>query len=125
MKSFPLSCDRESNGKRGFPSAALLRDKCYGLHQDSILAHYLASILSKMREAPVMKWESHDSSGYADWSQAERVRFANLKPSIQAISLRLPPDLLEQIKIAAHKRNVPFVWVGQDSMSKVGAIADA
>ena len=26
-------------------------------------------------------WEIHDSSEYIDWSKAERVRFANLKPS--------------------------------------------
>ena len=26
-------------------------------------------------------WESHDSSRHVDWSKAERVRFANLKPS--------------------------------------------
>ena len=63
-------------------------------------------------------WESHDSSDYVDWSQAERVRFANLKPSTQAISLRLPVDLLERIKIAAHKRDVPYqslikVWLSE------------
>ena len=63
-------------------------------------------------------WESHDSSDYVDWSQAERVRFTNLKPSTQAISLRLPADLLEQIKIAAHKRDVPYqslikVWLSE------------
>ena len=63
-------------------------------------------------------WENHDSSDYVDWSQAERVRFTNLKPSTQAISLRLPADLLEQIKIAAHKRDVPYqslmkVWLSE------------
>jgi predicted DNA binding CopG/RHH family protein len=29
-------------------------------------------------------------------------------PSTTAISLRLPVSLLEQIKIAAHKRDVPY-----------------
>ena len=63
-------------------------------------------------------WESHDSSGYVDWSQAERIRLANLKPSTQTISLRLPVTLLEQIKIAAHKRDVPYqslmkVWLSE------------
>ncbi len=32
-------------------------------------------------------WESHDSSGYVDWRQAERIRLANLKPSTQTIPL--------------------------------------
>jgi predicted DNA binding CopG/RHH family protein len=40
--------------------------------------------------------------------QAERVRFPNLKPSTTAISIRLPLGLLEQIKIAANKRDVPY-----------------
>jgi hypothetical protein len=39
---------------------------------------------------------------------AERVRLPNLKPGATAISLRLPVSLLERIKIAAHKRDVPY-----------------
>jgi predicted DNA binding CopG/RHH family protein len=63
-------------------------------------------------------WESHDSADYVDWSKAERARFPNLKPSTRAISLRLPVDLLEQIKIAANKRDVPYqslikVWLAE------------
>jgi predicted DNA binding CopG/RHH family protein len=53
-------------------------------------------------------WESHDSSEYIDWSRAERARFPNLKPSTTAISLRLPVALLERIKVAANKRDVPY-----------------
>ena len=53
-------------------------------------------------------WETHDSSDYVDWSKAERGRLPNLKPSTTAISLRLPVTLLERIKIAANKRDVPY-----------------
>jgi len=53
-------------------------------------------------------WESHDSSGYIDWSKAERVRLPSLKPSTRSISLRLPVSLLERIKIEANKRDVPY-----------------
>jgi predicted DNA binding CopG/RHH family protein len=53
-------------------------------------------------------WETHDSAAYIDWSKAERARFPNLKPSTTAISIRLPLGLLEQIKIAANKRDVPY-----------------
>jgi predicted DNA binding CopG/RHH family protein len=53
-------------------------------------------------------WETHDSSEYIDWSKAELVRFPNLKPSTTAISLRLPVALLESIKVAANKRDVPY-----------------
>lgn len=53
-------------------------------------------------------WETHDSSEYIDWSKAERLRFPNLKPSTTAISLRLPVALLERIKVAANKLDVPY-----------------
>ena len=53
-------------------------------------------------------WETHDSTDYIDWNTAERARFLNLKPSTTAISIRLPLGLLEQIKIAANKRDVPY-----------------
>jgi predicted DNA binding CopG/RHH family protein len=53
-------------------------------------------------------WESHDSTDFVDWSKAERVRLPNLKPSTTAISLRLPMALLERIKVAANKRDVPY-----------------
>ena len=63
-------------------------------------------------------WESHDSSEYVDWGKAERVRMPNLKPSTKSISLRLPVSMLEQIKIAANKRDVPYqslikVWLSE------------
>ena len=63
-------------------------------------------------------WESHNSAEYVDWSQAERVRLPNLKPSTQTISLRLPTPLLERIKIEANKRDVPYqslikVWLNE------------
>lgn len=53
-------------------------------------------------------WESHDTADYFDLSKAQRVRFPNLKPTTTAISLRLPVSLLEQIKVAANKRDVPY-----------------
>ena len=53
-------------------------------------------------------WETQDSVDYVDWVKAERARFPNLKPTTKAISLRLPVTLLDQIKIAANKRDVPY-----------------
>jgi predicted DNA binding CopG/RHH family protein len=63
-------------------------------------------------------WETRDSTDYIDWSKAERMRFPSLKPSITAISIRLPLGLLEQIKIAANKRDVPYqslikIWLAE------------
>ena len=53
-------------------------------------------------------WEANDTTDYVDWSKAQRVRIPNLKPSSTSISLRLPIGLLEEIKIAANKRDVPY-----------------
>lgn len=53
-------------------------------------------------------WEAADSTDYLDWSKAEKVRLPNLKPSSTAISLRLPNALLERVKVAANKRDVPY-----------------
>ena len=58
---------------------------------------------SQARERAI--WEREDSTADLDWRRAERVRLPNLQPSTTAISLRLPVSLLEQIKIAAHKRD--------------------
>lgn len=63
-------------------------------------------------------WETHDSGDYVNWDQAKPARFANLRPTSKSISLRLPIDLPEQIKIAANKRDVPYqslikVWLSE------------
>ena len=53
-------------------------------------------------------WSSHDSTAYVDWSKAQRVTFGRLKPSTQTISIRLPAALLEDLKLLANKRDVPY-----------------
>ncbi|HEY5794582.1 MAG TPA: BrnA antitoxin family protein [Bosea sp. (in: a-proteobacteria)] len=63
-------------------------------------------------------WETHDSTDHLDWSKAASVRFPNLKPSSTSISIRLPNTLLERIKIAANKRDVPYqslikIWLSE------------
>ena len=53
-------------------------------------------------------WADHDSAEYVDWSRAERVVLPNLKPSTTTISLRLPEHMLNDIKMIANKRDVPY-----------------
>lgn len=53
-------------------------------------------------------WETHDSTEYVDWKKAERITLANLKPSVKTISLRLPEAMLEELKLLANKRDVPY-----------------
>ncbi|HVT17425.1 MAG TPA: BrnA antitoxin family protein [Thermoanaerobaculia bacterium] len=53
-------------------------------------------------------WARHDSLDYVDWRRAKQVAFSRLKPSTQTISLRLPGSLLENLKVLANKRDVPY-----------------
>ena len=68
-------------------------------------------------------WETHDSGDYVDWAKAQRRRFPSLKPSTTSISLRLPVTLLERIKVAANKRDVPYqslikTWLAEKTGSR-------
>jgi predicted DNA binding CopG/RHH family protein len=53
-------------------------------------------------------WEKNDSSDYLDWSDAEDVIFSNLKPSTRKISIRLPESMIEDLKLLANKKDVPY-----------------
>jgi len=53
-------------------------------------------------------WAKADSSQYFDWSKGKHVKFPNLKFSSDVISLRMPRSLLEDIKIQANKKDVPY-----------------
>ena len=53
-------------------------------------------------------WSRHDSSEYIDWHQAKRVGFPSLKPSLKSISIRLPESMIEELKVIANKKDVPY-----------------
>ena len=53
-------------------------------------------------------WSTHDSSEYIDWDKADKAIFPDLKPSTKTISLRLPEYILDELKMLAHKRDVPY-----------------
>ena len=53
-------------------------------------------------------WRTHDSSEYVDWAGAEEVLMPKLKPSTRSISLRLPEAMVEELKLLANKRDVPY-----------------
>ncbi|MEE8433969.1 MAG: BrnA antitoxin family protein [bacterium] len=53
-------------------------------------------------------WAVHDSTEYVDWKKTKRVVLPDLKPSLKTISLRLPETMLEELKLLAHKRDVPY-----------------
>ena len=71
---------------------------------------------TKKRKIPKFKnedeerefWASHESSEHVDWSQAGDVTLPNLKPTLKTISVRLPRMMIEELKLLAHKRDVPY-----------------
>jgi predicted DNA binding CopG/RHH family protein len=72
--------------------------------------------LKKVKKIPQFKteeeerafWEEHDATEYVDWSKAKKVTFPNLKPTTKTISLRLPEFVLDELKMLAHKKDVPY-----------------
>ncbi len=69
-----------------------------------------------MKEIPKFKsedderkfWETADSTKYVDWSQAGPKKLVNLKPTLRTISLRLPVAMIEDLKLLANQRDVPY-----------------
>jgi len=53
-------------------------------------------------------WSTHDSTEYIEWDKAKRVTPPNLMPSVRTISLRLPESMLEELRLLANKRDVPY-----------------
>jgi predicted DNA binding CopG/RHH family protein len=72
--------------------------------------------MKKLKPIPAFKteaderkfWETHDTAIISTGASRSVCGFPNLKPSTATISIRLPVSLLEQIKIAANKRDVPY-----------------
>ncbi len=72
--------------------------------------------MKKLKNIPKFKseqeerefWTKNDSSEFIDWNKSKTTSFPKLKPSTKTISLRLPEFLLNDIKIIAHKRDVPY-----------------
>ena len=53
-------------------------------------------------------WQRNDSTEYMDWSEGEAVVMPRLKPSTKTIALRLPESMIEELKMLANKRDVPY-----------------
>ena len=53
-------------------------------------------------------WATHDSTDYVDWDRAQTTVFPKLKPSTKTISLRMPESMLDELKLLANKRDVPY-----------------
>ncbi|HJY63776.1 MAG TPA: BrnA antitoxin family protein [Ignavibacteria bacterium] len=72
--------------------------------------------MKKLKKIPKFKnedeerkfWHEHDTTDYFDWSNAKKVTFPNLKPSVKSISLRLPESMVNELKVLANKKDVPY-----------------
>jgi predicted DNA binding CopG/RHH family protein len=53
-------------------------------------------------------WATADSTEYVDWKKGKRMMLPKLRPSLKTISLRLPELMLEELKVLANKRDVPY-----------------
>ncbi len=53
-------------------------------------------------------WATADSTQYVNWSSGKRRKFVQLRPSLRTISLRLPVAMIEDLKILANRRDVPY-----------------
>jgi len=53
-------------------------------------------------------WAVRDSADYVDWSKAKKAVFPNLRPTLKSISLRLPESMIDELRVLANKRDVPY-----------------
>ncbi len=53
-------------------------------------------------------WGTHSPLDYFDTRNITRASFPKLKPSLKSISIRLPEDMLAELKILANKKDVPY-----------------
>jgi predicted DNA binding CopG/RHH family protein len=53
-------------------------------------------------------WETHDTLEYIDETKVKKVRFPNLKKTTKSISIRLPVDMIDALKVKANSMDVPY-----------------
>lgn len=53
-------------------------------------------------------WAANDSTDYINWREARPVNLPNLMPTTRSVSIRLPESMIEQLKVLANKRAVPY-----------------
>ena len=53
-------------------------------------------------------WSKNSPLDFMDAQSARQGAFPNLKPTLKSISIRLPVHMLEELKILAHKRDIPY-----------------
>ena len=70
----------------------------------------------KLKDIPTFKnedeerefWAKEDSTDFIDWDKGEISVLPNLKPTTRTISLRISESMLNQIRLIANQRDVPY-----------------
>jgi len=62
----------------------------------------------KTEDLEMAFWATHSPLDYFDTAKARPVRLPNLKPTLKSISIRLPLNVLESLKILANRQDVPY-----------------
>jgi predicted DNA binding CopG/RHH family protein len=56
-------------------------------------------------------WTTHDATDYFDFSKSNRVKIEfdrRIEAPVKSISLRLPREVLNQVKVLANKKDIPY-----------------
>jgi len=73
----------------------------------------------KIRPVPKFKkeqderdfWNTHDTTEYFDFSKSNRVKIESdpgIEAPVKSISLRLPREMLNELKVLASKKGIPY-----------------
>ena len=56
-------------------------------------------------------WSTHDTTDYFEFSKSSRVEIEfdpGIEAPVKSISLRLPREMLNQLKVIANKKDIPY-----------------
>ena len=53
-------------------------------------------------------WDKNSPLDYFDTESAKHGSFPNLKPSLKSVSIRLPQSMIDDLKVLANKRDIPY-----------------
>jgi predicted DNA binding CopG/RHH family protein len=73
----------------------------------------------KIRSAPRFKneqderefWHTHDTTDYFDFAKTNRVEIEfdpGVEAPVKSISIRLPREMLNELKVLANKKDIPY-----------------
>ncbi|MDD2600804.1 MAG: BrnA antitoxin family protein [Kiritimatiellae bacterium] len=53
-------------------------------------------------------WKNNSPLDFFDTESAKQGIFPNLKPTLKSVSIRLPQSMIDDLKILANKRDIPY-----------------